>query len=129
MFTNDGQDVLYVAVDSPALHELHDTVKRYLPNQETHPDYHPHVTIAYLKTGRAARYLGGAIRRTVDLAAFELSPPDDGAVLDIHTRHDGGLIYAVELLCGCPYRYRTPVLTPVFSAEYAMFRSTRNWLP
>lgn len=58
----DGKpDVLKVDVDSPALHELNAKIADALPHTDTFPDYHPHVTIAYLKPGEGAAYEGKAI--------------------------------------------------------------------
>lgn len=58
----DGKpDVLKVDVDSPALHELNAKIADALPHTDTFPDYHPHVTIAYLKNGEGAAYEGKAI--------------------------------------------------------------------
>lgn len=56
-FNGSEKDVLYVAVkDSPKLHELHGRCKALVENVQTHPEYHPHVTVAYLKPGTAFKY-------------------------------------------------------------------------
>lgn len=52
-------DVLKIDVESPDLSRLHDAFSK-LPNQDTHPDYKPHLTIAYVKKGAGAEYLGNA---------------------------------------------------------------------
>lgn len=58
-FENKGApyDVLKVDVHSPDLHKLNAALKT-LPFKSDFPDYHPHLTIAYLKKGAAAKYVG-----------------------------------------------------------------------
>ena len=48
---------LHVAVESADLHRLHQALGS-LPNTQTHPEYHPHVTLAYLKPETVTKYLG-----------------------------------------------------------------------
>jgi 2'-5' RNA ligase len=52
-----GADVVKLDVKGDDLHRLHDALKG-LPHTLTHPDYQPHVTLAYVKPGRGARYAG-----------------------------------------------------------------------
>lgn len=54
--TGAGYDVLYLRVESPDLVRLHGELG-VLPHTDTHPAYTPHATVAYLKPGRAAKYL------------------------------------------------------------------------
>lgn len=58
-FENEGSpyDVLKVDIDSPDLHKLNAALKK-LPFKSDYPDYHPHLTIAYLKKGEAKKYVG-----------------------------------------------------------------------
>lgn len=56
VFRNDDADVLFATVDSPDLHRLHESLEG-LPHTDTHDEYHPHATIAYLKPGTADKYL------------------------------------------------------------------------
>lgn len=51
-------DVLKAEVDSPALHRLHHLIKASVDCDVQWPDYNPHVTVAYLKKGMAAQYIG-----------------------------------------------------------------------
>jgi len=51
-------DVVYVAVNSPALHRLNTKIAKGTPVTDTHPTYQPHATLAYVKAGRGARYAG-----------------------------------------------------------------------
>ena len=58
IFENEDADVLKMdVVDSPGLVAMHDMIKGALPNSETYPDYEPHVTIAYLKSGMGKKYV------------------------------------------------------------------------
>ncbi|MDO8671180.1 MAG: 2'-5' RNA ligase family protein, partial [Dehalococcoidia bacterium] len=52
---NDDGDVLYVEVESPDLVELNRAASA-LPNDDKHPDYQPHITVAYLSSSELADY-------------------------------------------------------------------------
>lgn len=56
MFSNPEADVLYVRVESPDLHRLNARLGE-LPNTQTHAEYTPHATIAYVKPGTGRKYL------------------------------------------------------------------------
>lgn len=60
IFRNDDADVAKLDVHSPGLHALNAGLKS-LPNSNSHPDYKPHVTLAYLKPGHGAKFAGKAI--------------------------------------------------------------------
>lgn len=51
-------DVLKVDIDSPDLHRLNAKIAAALEHTDTHPDYKPHATIAYLKPGLGKKYEG-----------------------------------------------------------------------
>lgn len=51
-------DVLKIDVDSPDLHRLNAKVAAALKTTDTHPQYTPHVTVAYLKPGKGKAYEG-----------------------------------------------------------------------
>ena len=55
----ESYDVVKVDVDSQDLVELHDRLAK-LPHVDTHPEYHPHVTLAYVKPGMGQKYAGMA---------------------------------------------------------------------
>jgi 2'-5' RNA ligase len=54
-FSNPKFDVLKFDVDSEDLHKLNKRFNEY-PTTQTYPDYHPHMTIAYLKPKMAEKY-------------------------------------------------------------------------
>ena len=60
VFSNPGSpfDVLKVDVESPKLHRLNRSLRDGLEHQNDYPDYHPHLTVAYLKKGAGAKYAG-----------------------------------------------------------------------
>lgn len=58
LFENDDADVVKVDVDSPELHALNKKIADALPHTDTHPDYTPHATVAYVKPGLGKKYAG-----------------------------------------------------------------------
>ena len=55
---NESYDVLKIDVMSDALHDLNSRITQALESTDTYPEYHPHITIAYLKKGLGADYAG-----------------------------------------------------------------------
>lgn len=51
-------DVVKVDIDSPDLHRLNKKIADALPHTDTHPEYKPHATIAYVKPGLGKKYSG-----------------------------------------------------------------------
>jgi N12 class adenine-specific DNA methylase/2'-5' RNA ligase len=74
LFQNDDADVLKADVESPDLHRLNKKIADAVPHTDTHPDYVPHATIAYLKPGAGKQYAGDAAleghRVTIDHVTF-----------------------------------------------------------
>jgi hypothetical protein len=68
-------------VKTPELEALNKELSK-LPNQNTFPDYKPHLTLAYLKKGEAAKYVGDARfegkKLTFDSLTFS-PPPEERA--------------------------------------------------
>lgn len=52
----DKYDVVKIEVNGEALRKLNKEVSAALEHTDTHPDYKPHVTIAYVKPGLGAKY-------------------------------------------------------------------------
>lgn len=57
LFTSAKQDVLKIDVSSNRLEDMNRRLA-ILPNTQTFASYNPHLTIAYLKPGTGAKYLG-----------------------------------------------------------------------
>lgn len=51
-------DVVKVDIDSPQLHRLNKKIADALPHTDTHPEYKPHATVAYVKPGLGKKYEG-----------------------------------------------------------------------
>jgi 2'-5' RNA ligase len=59
LFTdNPSFEVLKIEVKCPELHELNTLFRKRAEYTNKHPDYKPHVTVAYLKKGRGWKYEG-----------------------------------------------------------------------
>jgi len=56
LFENKDYDVLKFDIDSSDLHKLNEALREKFPYKNDHPDYHPHMTIAYLKPGLGKKY-------------------------------------------------------------------------
>ncbi len=56
VFASDESDVLVILVESEALRRLNANLS-ILPHVDTHAEYKPHITIGYLKPGRAEKYI------------------------------------------------------------------------
>lgn len=56
--TGDG-DVVKVEVLSPSIHRLNKKIANAVPHTDTHPDYKPHATLAYVKRGLGKKFSGG----------------------------------------------------------------------
>lgn len=56
LFCNDEHDVVKLEVDSPELHQFNKLVSDNFEHTDTHPDYIPHVTVAYVKKGLGKKY-------------------------------------------------------------------------
>lgn len=70
LFENEKYDVLKYDVEGDNLHETNEILKQF-PYTTDYPDYHPHMTIAYLKPGMGKKYvdvLGG------EYGKFDMKP-------------------------------------------------------
>jgi hypothetical protein len=56
LFENEEYDVLKFDVSGEGLHECNSDL-RNLPHTTNYPDYHPHLTIGYLKPGMGNKYV------------------------------------------------------------------------
>lgn len=56
LFNSEKYDVLKFDISGSNLHETNSDLKKY-PHTTEYPDYHPHMTIAYLKKGLGEKYI------------------------------------------------------------------------
>lgn len=56
--TKADYDVVKIDVDSPQLHALNKKISDALPHTNTHPEYKPHITLAYVKAGEGKTFAG-----------------------------------------------------------------------
>jgi phage gp29-like protein/2'-5' RNA ligase len=59
-FETPEYDVVYIAVESLMLKELNAAMRATLPHTMTHPEYVPHVCLAYVKSGMGKQFVGNA---------------------------------------------------------------------
>jgi 2'-5' RNA ligase len=58
-FKDDNDyDVLKIDVESPELIKMHYLLEGKVDNKNTHPTYQAHITVAYVKKGKADRHIG-----------------------------------------------------------------------
>ncbi|HEX8637396.1 MAG TPA: 2'-5' RNA ligase family protein, partial [Pyrinomonadaceae bacterium] len=58
--TNPDFDVVKIDVESPELHAINKLIGDNLKNGDTHPVFKPHETLAYVKKGEGAKYVGNS---------------------------------------------------------------------
>lgn len=61
LFKGQDADVVKLDVDSPDLHRLNEKVAGGMEHTDTHPDYTPHMTLAYVKPGEGDKYVGKSV--------------------------------------------------------------------
>lgn len=78
--TADEHDVIKIDVESDELHEIHEEMKDGVENDDEHPEYKPHVTIAYVKKGSGKDLDGSRPFDGIglDLADLVWSPAGEG---------------------------------------------------
>jgi 2'-5' RNA ligase len=74
IFEKDLYDVVMVEITDNGLLALHEALLADLPNEETYPKYHPHVTVAYVKKGMGLAHVGAedfaGLKIVVDRVTF-----------------------------------------------------------
>lgn len=71
-FIGDEFDVVYVSVESADLRKLNRKISDALDHTDTQTGYTPHVTIAYVKSGKGEAYAGDAFLEGVDVVFDEV---------------------------------------------------------
>ena len=69
LFQQEAYDVVKIDVESPWLRAMNARVRAAVPNKETHPAYHPHMTLAYVQKGTCDQLVGQDL-----FAVSEVSP-------------------------------------------------------
>jgi 2'-5' RNA ligase len=54
----DRGDVVKLGVESDDLARINKLIAKAIPNEDSYPDYQPHVTLAYVKAGEGKKYAG-----------------------------------------------------------------------
>lgn len=77
-FEGDKYDVLKFDVDGEELHKLNGEMRENFAYSNDYPDYHPHMTIAYLKPGMGKKYASKFKPQSLILEGSEMvySTPD-----------------------------------------------------
>lgn len=81
--TSPDFDVVKLDVESPWLRRLNKRISDTLPNEDTHPEYRPHVTLAYVKKGTCDDMEGDdpfkeGVDREFQASELRFSGPGDG---------------------------------------------------
>ena len=66
IFEGDQYDVLKLDIESDELRDLNQFIRDRFEHTSSFPDYHPHLTIGYLKKGRSSLYVGNGDTRMIN---------------------------------------------------------------
>lgn len=66
LFENEKYDVLKIDVKCPKMHETNKELRDNINYVETYPDYHPHMTVAYLKKGEGKKYTKDMLDKIIE---------------------------------------------------------------
>jgi 2'-5' RNA ligase len=81
-------DVVYISAESNQLNKLH-KILNSLPNGDEHPNYVPHVCIAYVKKGKGQQYVGKTDFNGIDFSVSEVvfkTPEGDSKGIQLQRR-------------------------------------------
>jgi hypothetical protein len=74
IFEGDEYDVLKLDIESRELVELNSFLRGGFEHTSSFPDYHPHLTIGYLKKGTSVNYIGDTrMINSLNVVGFEFS--------------------------------------------------------
>lgn len=76
MFDNDKFDVLKITVESPELEKCKKFLEKKYDNTQQFKEFNPHITVAYLKKGKAKKYLNPNVSATILCNEIVYSSPE-----------------------------------------------------
>lgn len=71
VFNNEEFDVLKMDINCDNLKKTNKLLRDNLPHDEFYPDYHPHMTIAYLKPNCGAKYAKKMLDKIITIEPIE----------------------------------------------------------
>lgn len=87
IFQADKYDVVKIDVHSGQLHALNKLISDSIECTDTHPEYKPHLTIAYVKPGDGEKYVGrnslSGMRFVAEWLTFSGTDPDNRRMLPL----------------------------------------------
>lgn len=127
IFETNDFDVVKFDVESSILNKINGVMKD-LPNNETYPDYHPHITIAYVKKGEGKKYIKD-FNKKYDLTGNELvfSTKDEKQTklklnkkeeMKESTNWDGNVLYSCVLLDEDSHNKLVKVFSPMIPDDW-----------
>lgn len=73
VFPDTGSgDVVKLEVESADLERLNSKLAKGLEHTSTHPEYHPHITVAYVAAGKGKKYSGNSKLKGIPLVAMQV---------------------------------------------------------
>lgn len=73
VFECENYDVLKIDVKCPELEKTHNCLKNKVEYEEKYPDYHPHMTIAYLNKGTGEKYTKKMLDKIDELVPYQFT--------------------------------------------------------
>lgn len=81
-FDSEEYDVLKFGVRCEALHGYNDSIQKAFECTITHPEYHPHLTLSYIKKGTKDKYLSlGTSLSPMRLSMMQYSSADGRKIM------------------------------------------------
>ena len=90
MFENKDYDVLKFDVFSVDLHKLNKKLREEFPYKNDYPDFHPHITIAYVKSGSGKKYIK-KLKKDIVFESGNMSysyPPNEKIKFNLNEREN-----------------------------------------
>lgn len=76
-FANEKYDVVKLDVESSVLRRINDYLTANFPYTTDHPDYNPHVTLAYVKSGKGKKYDKKGLNHSFELNSLKFKYSDE----------------------------------------------------